>query len=105
LDAKVFRNYLFSLGITKENLAELVEVQNRTVRRWATGYHDVPQDVEDWIFDLENRLLKDIAAVLQNKKPASNFSDLPPALQNQLKESVNRRVKEALRLKRETDKC
>ena len=47
MTTKQFRQALKQLGLSQMELARQIDVDPRTVRRWATGEHPVPKVVEE----------------------------------------------------------
>ena len=96
-----FRQYLHGLGLNHQNVSALVGVQDRTVRRWASGRIDIPEDVSSLLLELDASVTKAVSERLQNIDPRPDFFDIPEdvsGLLNSLWDAIDRRVGEAERL-------
>jgi transcriptional regulator with XRE-family HTH domain len=98
-----FRQYLHGLGLNQQHVSALVGVQDRTVRRWASGRISVPEDVHEMLIDLDNDVTQAVGQILKNKKASNDFSGIPVKVEAALQDTINRRVAEAKRL-RKSDK-
>jgi hypothetical protein len=89
-----FRQYLHGLGLNHQNVSALVGVQDRTVRRWASGRIDIPEDVSSLLLELDASVTKAVSERLQNIDPRPDFFDAPASIKNALWDAIDRRTHE-----------
>ena len=90
-----FRQLLHGLGLAYRQFSDLCGNSDRTIRRWASGRLDIPEDVSSLLLGLDASMTEAVSERLQNIDPRPDFFDAPASIEHALWDAIDRRTHEA----------
>ena len=93
-----FRQLLHGLGLAYRQFSDLCGNSDRTIRRWASGRLDIPEDVSRLLLGLDGSVTQAVSTRLHNidgSIPRPDFFDAPASIENALWDAIDRRTHEA----------